>query len=568
MRKLLLSFALVVATGCVPARHTAEPVSTNVAVPTSKADLARYAEQLLIDNYAENGPGAAVIVALGDDVLFRGARGMGDIERATPLSADALFNIASITKQFAAAGLLKLVEGGKISLQDPLSKLLKDYPNGDNITVLELLNHTSGIKDYSDIPGMDAPATKEKTTTQLIDSFKNAKPDFAPGSNWAYDNSGYVLVGALIEAATGMPWHAYLQQALFEPLDMSHTGYAEDPLIVARRVHGYTSSDGTWVLRSDNLHMTSADGGLVSNVDDLLKWNRALHEGRVLKRDSYRRMITSVGKAVPEHYGFGLWHATLRGHEVFSHSGWINGFTAYLLYMPQSHISVALLQNIDRAPGAPDVRVLSRKLAAFAIGEPYAAPTPVALAAVALRQAEGTYGVDLPGPSNARTQGARVLRVIDGKLTVARTGDLRSNMIPIAIDDFQSSDGFDRVHMERDGVGAVTAVRFIPQGEGEGLLLARMSAPPQAGQITLPRAILQRFAGTYLADSMEMRVTLDGERLKAEVVGQPPAALTPESPNKFLVDIVDATVEFIPETGVPLGVVLHQGGDVVEFRRK
>jgi CubicO group peptidase (beta-lactamase class C family) len=570
MRILLLGVAVTLIAGCVSPERAVRSASPHAVTPASKAEVARYAEQLLIENYKIDGSGAAVIIARGDEVLFRGARGMGDIERTTPLSADAQFNVASITKQFAAAGLLKLVEAGKVSLDDPLSKFFKDYPNGDKITVLELLNHTSGIKDYSDIPGMDDPAQKDRTTAQLIDSFKNAKPDFAPGANWAYDNSGYVLVGALIEAASGMPWHAYLQQALFQPLGLSHTGYAADPAIVARQVHGYTLADGKSApARLNTMHLTSADGGLVSNVDDLLKWNRALHEGRVLKRDSYRRMITPIGQAVPEQYGFGLWHTTLRNHEMLGHSGWINGFTAYLLYLPQSHTSVVVLQNVDRAPGAPDARAVSRKLAAFAIGEPYLVPTQIAVAAATLQQTEGVYGIDLPGPSNGRTQGARVVRVIDGKLTVARTGDLRSSWMPIAADVFQASDGLDRLRFERDAAGAVTGMRFFSQGEGDGLLLARTNAPPPTAQITLPRAALERVTGIYSANGMEMHVTLDGEHLKAEVIGQPPAtALIAESPNKFLVDIVDATVEFTPAEGIPQVVVLHQGGDVVEFKRK
>ena len=559
MRSLFLIGALAAA--------GALSISLHAAAPASKADVARYAEQLLADNYAKDAPGAAVIIARGDEVLFRGARGMGDIEHATPLSADDMFDIASITKQFAAAGLLKQVEAGKVSLDDSLSKFVKDYPGGDAITVLELLNHTSGVKNFTDDGDMDAATGNKLTTLQLVDTFKNQKPEFAPGTSWAYNNSGYLLVGAVIEAASGMPWHAYLQQTLFRPLGLTHTGLGADPAIAARQVHGYSVIDGK-VTPARLISLTAANGALVSTVDDLLKWNRALHEGRVLRRDSYLRMITPVGKAVPEQYGFGVYHTTLRGREMIGHSGLISGFRAYLLYLPQSRISVAVLQNKDLVVGVGPAEI-ARRLAAFAIGAAYSPVMPIVVDAAALRQAEGVYGTDPPGSSYARVQSARLLRVIGGKLTIARTGGDRSELIPVAVDTFQSGDSLDRLRLERDADGAVIALRFFPWGEGEGLSFARTNGPTAwPALLTLPRAALERVAGTYSAGGMDMRVFLDGEQLKAEVVGQASTVLLAESADKFLVAVADAAVEFRPAKGTPQVAALHQGNDVIEFKRK
>jgi hypothetical protein len=318
------------------------------------------------------------------------------------------------------------------------------------------------------------------------------------------------------------------------------------------------------------ISLSAANGALVSNVDDLLKWNRALHEGRVLKSDSYHRMITPVGKAVPEQYGFGLWISTLRNHEMIGHSGLISGFRSCLLYLPQTRISVAVLQNKDAVTGVGPAEI-ARKLAAFAIGEPYSATTPIAADAATLHQAEGVYGTDPPGSSFARVQSARMLRMIDGKLTIARTGGNRSDLIPIAVDTFQSSDSLDRLRLERDAAGAVTAVRFFPWSEGEGLLFARTSGstawPPL---ITLPRAALERVAGSYCADAMEVRVFLDGEQLKVEIVGQPGSASTllAESPDTFVAADVDGSVAFAPAAGMPQAITLQQGNWMVELKRK
>ena len=207
------------------------------AIPPAPADFARYAETLLADAYRTDAPGVAVLVMRGDVVLYRGARGEADVAADVPLKPGDRFRIGSVTKQIAAAGLLTLVDAGKISLDDPLSKYLPAYPGGAGVTIEQLLNHTSGIKDYTSIPGtFEGPIRRDLTTAQLVDYFKNEAPDFAPGEGWRYNNSGYVLVGAVIEAASGQPWHRYLDHALFKPLGMKDTGYGADPAVIERQV--------------------------------------------------------------------------------------------------------------------------------------------------------------------------------------------------------------------------------------------------------------------------------------------------------------------------------------------
>jgi hypothetical protein len=158
------------------------------------------------------------------------------------------------------------------------------------------------------------------------------------------------------------------------------------------------------------------------------------------------------------------------------------------------------------------------------------------------------------------------LRAIDGTLTIARTGDFRSALIPTAADTFTSHNGLHRLHLERDAAGAVTAVRLFPWGEGKGLVLARTTAVPAF--ITLPRAELERVVGAYSAGGMDARVFLDGGQLKAAIAGQPAVGLIATSPGKFLVAEVDATVDFAPAEGVPQAATLHQGNFVAEFKRK
>lgn len=271
------------------------------ATPPNKADVARFAADVLEKHCTLDAPGAAILVGRGDEVLYRGACGSANLELGVPLSPDHVFRIGSVTKQFAAAAVLKLVDEGKVSLDDPLTKFVPGYPGGDKVTVEMLLNHTSGIRSYTDIESVMAGGgiMKDLTTAQLIETFKNEKPDFAPGEGWHYNNSGYVLVGAVIEAASGKSWHAYLGEAFFKPLGMAHTGYGnEADAVIAGHVSGYAHY-GHWA-RAPYLSMTQphAAGALVSTIDDLLKWNRALHEGTLLKEAGYRAMVTPTGKAV------------------------------------------------------------------------------------------------------------------------------------------------------------------------------------------------------------------------------------------------------------------------------
>ncbi|MEO5596922.1 MAG: serine hydrolase domain-containing protein, partial [Lysobacteraceae bacterium] len=501
MRQLPIFFA--VATACLL------PAAAWAGYPSTKVSVAGYTEHMMADFYHSDAPGAAVLVARGNEVLYRGARGLADVKTETPLTPDSVFRIGSISKQFAAAGLLKLVEAGKLSLNDPLSKFVPDFPNGKHITMLELLNHTSGVKDYTHIAEWrNGPIEKDLSTAQLIATFKDATPDFEPGQDWAYDNSGYALVGAVIEAVSGQAWHANLRTALFEPLGLTHTGYGADPNFASQQVHGYSLKDGK-VVPAKVISMTipNAAGGLVSTVDDLLKWNRALHEGRVLKSASYTRMVTPVGKAVEANYGFGIELQTVQGRPMLEHSGGIFGFESMLEYVPGPDITVVVLQNNDSNDDDKGPDMIARKLAAAALGEPYPESRPIAVSATTLKQSEGVYRID--------ASSARVLRVVDGKLIAQRTGGPRDVLIPIAADEFLYGNGLDRFTVQRNSAGTVTGMRFFSNGEPPGTLVARKAEPlpTERQEVPLLRTALDRVLGTYAAGEMKMQVLWQGTKL-------------------------------------------------------
>ncbi len=560
MRTALVSMLLVFA--WVP------PVpSAAAAVVSSDRGLAGYAARLLEGVYPDaNAPGAAVLVARGDEVVFRDARGMANVELGVPLSADHVFRLASVTKQLAAAGVLKLAEEGRLSLDDPLSKFLPDYPGGDAVSVRMLLDHTSGIRSYTSIPGvMEGPIRRDLDTAALIDTFKDEKPDFAPGEQWRYNNSGYVLVGAVIEEASGQPWYEYLEQALFEPLGMADTGYGDQSqALIPGHVTGYTRG-GDGAVRARFLSMTQphAAGALVSTVDDMLRWNRGLHEGGLLQPASHAAMVELAGKAGESGYGFGIVVGELRGQALYEHGGGIFGFSTHLLYLPDSGLTVVVLQNTDAGTAGSRPGETARRLAAYALGEPYPEEVAADVPPESLRSAEGVYRID--------EEAVRVLRVVDGKLTSKRTGGPAFDLVPIAEDDYLYKDSFTRMRIERDGAGNAAAMLFQSEGDGEWERVARSDEPMPAARarIDLPQAAREQIVGDYVGPGgMSMRVFLDDERIMIQLTGQPAVEVFAESPRVFYPTVVEATLEFGPEEGRARTLILRQGGAMIPFARE
>lgn len=542
------------------------PVAAHAALPTPD-EVAAHAARTLAAECDDDAPGMAVLVARGDQVLYRGACGKASLELGVDLSPDHVFRIGSVTKQFTAAAVLKLAGEGRLSLDDPLDRFLPGYPGGEAITVRMLLDHTSGVRSYTSMPDVmpDGTIRRDLTTAQLVDVFKDEKPDFAPGQGWRYNNSGYVLAGAVIEAVTGKSWHGYLDEAFFRPLGMASTRYGHPAdAVIPGHVNGYTRQGDRWAPALP-LSMTQphAAGALVSTVDDLLRWNRALHGGRVLDDAAYRAMTTPAGKAADGEYGFGIFARTLRGQRYLEHGGGIFGFVSALGYVPGEQVTVAVLRNSDGlAPGRQSPEQLARALAAHAIGRPYPDKTPIEVDAAALEEYAGVYRID--------ADSTRVMRVSDGHLTSQRTGGRPYRLIPVAKDEFVFPQGHSRVVFERDAEGRVVAMRYFPEDEGEGERVERSDEPPPQGRVetTLPRAALERVAGEYVLDGALLRVFLDGDTPKVQLEGQPALEIFAESGSRFFLKAVDATLRFEPDDAAPRRVVLTQGGRTMVFVRR
>jgi CubicO group peptidase (beta-lactamase class C family) len=339
-------------------------------------DLASQIDALFEGSVHSNTPGAAVLIVRDGKKLFEKGYGLAQVEARAPITSDTRFRIGSITKQFTAAAILKLQERGKLNVNDPISKYFPDWPKGREVTLRHLLTHSSGIHNFTAKPGFQTNVTVAIPLETLISSFKNDPYDFNPGEQFRYCNSGYVLLGAVIQKVSGQTYDSYLRETFFKPLGMKDTGVYRSGAPLTNEALGYSYEDGS-VRRSVDWNMSNVAcaGNLYSTARDLSRWNEALFAGTVLSAASLQAAFT-VGVLVgddPSHpedtgYGYGWTIDRLNGAQEISHGGELAGFGSYLLRLPEFKLTVVVLLNC--VPQLPNLQqwVLAREIARLALG--------------------------------------------------------------------------------------------------------------------------------------------------------------------------------------------------------
>jgi CubicO group peptidase (beta-lactamase class C family) len=346
------------------------PSLASAATSEALSEVRDFLEQ----TYSPDRPGASVVIMEKGEIVHQQGYGLANVELGVPISPDTIFRVGSVTKQFTAAAIMLLQQRGELSVNDPIGKFLPDYPtHGHQITIEHLLTHTSGIMSYTNIPGyMDQEIRRDLTTEELIEVFENQPMEFAPGDKWNYNNSGYVLLGAIIEAVSGQSYEDFIAENIAGPLDLESTLYG-GPKLIPNRASGYGTDDEGNIVNADFLSMTQphAAGSLLSTTGDLVDWHKALTGGEFIHDESYELMTTPVGLNDDESYpyGFGLGISELRGQRLIHHGGGIHGFSCYSLWLPDQDVYVAVLTNgATEGPGATTV---AKMIAAMTIGDPY-----------------------------------------------------------------------------------------------------------------------------------------------------------------------------------------------------
>jgi D-alanyl-D-alanine carboxypeptidase len=351
-----------------PGTSTKQPLlSTATAVPPQPPDWTAPVDaalQAVMDRSSLPLAGLSVAVRVGDQPPVTFAYGRADIASGLPVDADTPFQVASITKQFTAAAILQLMEAGKLSLDDPAVHFFPDLPDdipaaAQAITISHLLTHTSGLPDpvgwkFRDFM-LDQPIPDGDSQVDLAGAF--GSPNATPGAVWSYNNTGYWILGRIVEIVSGQSYGDYLQTHFFTPLGMPHTSYCPDP--PPGQAIGYNYDSGAQQLQpvKGDMRLAFSAGGICSTSTDLLTWQQALSSGLVVRPATYQQMITPVqlNDGSTHAYGFGLVVNGQGDQQVVSHSGILCGFQSVLVHYARGNVTIAVLINTDQSQSAPNI---------------------------------------------------------------------------------------------------------------------------------------------------------------------------------------------------------------------
>ena len=310
----------------------------------------------------------SILVAQKGQVIVKKGYGMANYEHAIPNDPRTKFRIASLTKSFTAMAIMQLEEKKLLSVDGSLNEYLPDYPEGDVIKIIHLLTHTSGIPDHTELPDFNQERRVfHHDVTETIEKFKNKPLEFPPGEKFKYSNSGYILLGYIIEKISQMSYEDHIEQNIFAPLNMSNSGFESPDKIIMHRASGYSLRDNEIInAKYRDMSNAHASGALYSTVEDMYLWDRALYTEKLISKDSLERMFTpSKG---PYGYGWGI--VDIFGRKMVAHNGEVEGFRTNISRFPDDDVCIIVLSNNDNT----QVGKMGVELAAIVFGEKYSTP--------------------------------------------------------------------------------------------------------------------------------------------------------------------------------------------------
>lgn len=526
-------------------------------------DAATAIDTYLKEKYPANEPGVIALVIKDGKTILRKGYGMADMETNKPQTPEMISRIGSVSKQFTSTAILKLMEEGKLKLDDPITKFLPDYPTqGKTVTVWNLLNHTSGIKSYTGIETNMTTENKAKNLThvQLLETFQNIPYDFNPGDRWMYNNSGYYLLGMIIEKVSGMSWDEYLTKNFFKPLKMKSTVTDDTKLKSGEAIGYYKDGDNFKVADFVHPSIPYAAGSIASTVDDLWKWNNAIFNYKVVSQSSLEQAWTptKLNDGTLESYGFGWSISRVGNQKAISHGGGIDGYLTYVLYIPESKVFVAMLSN-NNNNGPTEYAYHAAQVAS---GQSLEKPAPITMDVAAMKEYVGVYSID---PTQDR-----VIRLDGNRLTSQRTGSSVLPIYPYAIDKFYFDGSPSLLFFNRDDAGKIKSMELVATSWVNSVATKTdKPIPDPRVEIEMDPAELDKFVGEYeLVPGFVLTFRREGDKLMSQATGQQAFQVFPESTTKFFFKVVDAQVEFTSDAeGNVNSVTLFQGGRVMPAKR-
>ncbi len=315
----------------------------------------------IVQSYVKSQEFMGAVLVADQDILLSKGYGFANLEWQIPSTPTTKYRLGSLTKQFTAAAILILEERGLLKIEDFIAQHMPNAPSAwKHIKIFNLLNHTHGIPNYTQFPEFRAITACKKTPLEQIQIFIDKPLDFEPETQYAYNNSGYVLLGYLIEVLSGQTYEAFLKENIFSPLDMQDSGYDSHIDVIPHRAAGYSKDDSGTFTNAEYLDMSLpyAAGSLYSTTEDLRKWTQGLFDGKLLSSASLHKMT----QPFKEHYGFGFEIKEIDGLKVITHDGGINGFNTVLIYCPETKTSIIVLSNLNTIGYVWDIGFLSKNI--------------------------------------------------------------------------------------------------------------------------------------------------------------------------------------------------------------
>jgi len=515
--------------------------------------LVTYFDKIFSEQFKTDEPGVTALVSRNGQIIYKKAFGMANLELNTPMQVDNVFWIASIGKQFTAVAILQLMEQGKLNLQDEITKFIPDYPTqGNKITIEHLLTHTSGIHNFSGMKDPDKKLALDCTPNEVIDFFKNLPMRFAPGTNWEYSNSGYFLLGYIIEQITGKPYSEYLEENFFKPLGMTNTQYANDTRIIKNRVGAYSLGDyGFENSQSRNITHVYSAGAIQSTVEDFFKWHQAVHTYKLVKKENLDKAITryKLTDGTETDYGYGWRLGYVYESPSIWHGGSIEGFGTMEIYLPKEDVFVAVFANC----GCIYPKDIASRLAALTAGRPYEY-TEISDENTILKGYTGVY-------ENQKGL-QRIITVSENKLFSQLGRGPRTNLKAYQKEKFFfDNDPMQTIEFSKNKKGKIE--KLIAQKLTGNEVWNKTNKPiPDTNGIKVDGKILETYVGVYeIPSAFTFSVIKEQDKLYIQAPEQEKLEMFAETETKFFLKVNDAQFEFVKdEFSKVTKVIMNQGG--------
>ena len=523
----------------------------------------------------------SVLVAENGKVIYKKGLGMANMEWNIPNTSETKFRLASITKQFTAMAVLQLVAQGKIKIDGKISDYLPDYRKdiGEKVTVHQLLNHTSGIPSYTGIPGFFQDVSRNPFKVEdFVKKYASKDLEFEPGSKFSYNNSGYFLLGAIIEKVTGKPYEQVLKEQIFDPIGMKNTGYDHFDQLIQHRATGYQrTADGYINAPYLDMSIPYAAGSLYSTVEDLYLWDQALYGDSLLSGE----FKTLMFKPNLENYAYG-WSIRKASFDdkipVITHNGGINGFSTTIVRFPADKNLIVLLDNT--ATGG-NIDRLSLELTKILYGRPYNLPKMSIVDLLAKTIVEKGIDAGLTQYHELKAKQAdsydfseQELNRLGYQLLGRNKHDEAIQIFKLNVElypkAFNTYDSLGEAYMTAGNKELAIAnykksLELNPKNTSGAEMLKRLEskAAPVAANT------YDAYVGEYeVSPTFTVKIFKEGEKLMTQATNQPALELLPDGENSFVLKMVNAKVTFVKDTaGTVTGLVINQGGREVPGKK-